>query len=553
MSRSLVFVSVSLFLGAVTFASGLQAASDPSPTYVAPAGSGALFLVSGHGWGHGVGMGQWGAEGYALQSYTYPQILAAYYPGTTLGQSSVATIRVLLADGKKSLTIASAAPLSVTDGDGVVHSLPAGKTKLTPSLTLPVDGNAAQALARPLTFAPADGSTLTLGRPYRGQILVDVVQGKLRAINVVPLEDYLYGVVPAEMSSSWLPAALEAQAVASRSYAIAGRRAGAPFDVYADTRSQAYLGVSVETPEANAAVDATAGQVVLYDGQVATTVYSSSTGGWTQSAADAWGGQGAPYLVSVRDPYDTISPYHDWGPVTVTGKALAQALGLAGRVEDATATPDSSRRVATLTLTSVAGGKTSTTPVSGGKVAAALALRSTWFSVGVLSLQPPLPNRPVRWGTKVTLTGAVRGVTGAAVQARSRGAPWTQLAPATPDPKTGTFSLTVKPKLTTAYRLATDADAAASVRIRLEPRVLLSSAGRHRVSGRVRPRLPGAKVLVQQQLTAGSHKWATVVQGTVGGKGRFSVAASLAAGPTRVVVAPGNGWWPGASTAATVK
>ncbi len=62
-----------------------HAAPSPGKQYVAPAGSGALFLVSGHGWGHGVGMGQWGAQGYALQGYTYDQILAAYYPGTTLG------------------------------------------------------------------------------------------------------------------------------------------------------------------------------------------------------------------------------------------------------------------------------------------------------------------------------------------------------------------------------------------------------------------------------------------------------------------------------------
>lgn len=551
MSR--ILVAVSVLITAVTAASAPQTGPGPSPAYVAPANSGALFLVSGHGWGHGVGMGQWGAEGYALQSYTYQQILSAYYPGTTLGQSSVATLRVLLTDGKKSLTMASDQPISVTDGNGVVHSLPAGETKLTPALTLPVDGGPAQALTPPLTFAPAGGSTLTLGRAYRGEMLVDVVQSKLRAIDVVSLEDYLYGVVPAEMPSSWLPDALEAQAVASRSYAVASRRAGAPFDVYADTRSQVYRGVSAETPEASEAVDATAGQVLLYDGQVATTVFSSSSGGWTQSAADAWGGQGKPYLVSVQDPYDTLSPYHDWGPVTVTGKALAQALGVPGRVADATATLNASHRVAAVSLTSIRGGKTSATSVSGGKVAAALDLRSTWFSVGVLSLQPPLPSRPVPWRTKVTLTGVVRGVPGAVVQSRSKGGSWAKLKSVTPDPDTGAFSFTVKAKVTTDYRLATAADAAAFVRIRVEPRVLLSSVSRRRVSGRVRPRLPGARVLVQQQRKAGSQQWTTVARGTVGRNGRFSIAASLAAAPARVVVAPGNGWWPGISTAATVK
>src|ERR671928_88374 len=82
-----------------------HAAPAPGPQYVAPARSGALFLVRGHGYGHGVGMGQWGAQGYAQQGYTYDQILGAYYPGTTLGQTDTTSIRVLLASGKKHLTI----------------------------------------------------------------------------------------------------------------------------------------------------------------------------------------------------------------------------------------------------------------------------------------------------------------------------------------------------------------------------------------------------------------------------------------------------------------
>ena len=72
---------------------------------------------------------------------------------------------------------------------------------------------------------------------------------------MLPLQQYLYGVVTAEMPSTWLPAALQAQAVAARSYALASRQAGAPFDVYADGRSQAYLGVSAETPAGKQAVD----------------------------------------------------------------------------------------------------------------------------------------------------------------------------------------------------------------------------------------------------------------------------------------------------------
>jgi stage II sporulation protein D len=409
-------------------------------------------------------MGQWGAQGYALQGYPYEQILAAYYPGTAPGQTTATSIRVLLASGKKQLTISSKKPIAVEDGDGIDHALPAGKTTFTAALELAVDGGQAVALAPPLTFSPAAGTSLTLGRRYRGQIVVDVPNEKLRAINVLPLQQYLYGVVPAEMPSAWLPAALDAQAVAARSYALASRRAGAPFDVYADGRSQAYLGVAAETAAGRQAVDETAGEVLLYDGGVADTLFSSSTGGWTQSAADAFGSSGRPYLVSVQDPYDTISPYHDWGPVAVTGKTLGRALGVAGRVLDATVRRNSSRRVKTLRLTFLWRGSQRTASVGGATAASALGLRSSWFGVGVLSLQPPTPNPAVAPGTRVTLSGVVRGVAGVVVQKRSGGTAWKRLRAL----EAGVFRFTVKPKATTQYRLATAQDAAASVRIRVD-------------------------------------------------------------------------------------
>jgi SpoIID/LytB domain protein len=458
-------VALSALAAAVALASAPHAARPPGPQYVAPAGSGALFLVSGHGYGHGVGMGQWGAEGYAKQAYTYDQILDAYYPGTTLGQTSTTSIRVLLARGKKELTISSKKPITVEDGDGVGHTLPAGSTTLTPALKLAVDGAPEQALDPPLTFSPTGGSVLTLGRSYRGRILVDVPSKKLRAINVLPLQQYLYGVVTAEMPPAWLPAALEAQAVAARSYALASRRAGAPFDVYADGRSQAYLGVSAETPSGRQAVDTTAGQVLLYNGDVALTLFSSSTGGWTQSATDAFGAPGRPYLVSVRDPYDTISPYHDWGPVPVTGTSLGSAVGAVGSVVDATVKRNASRRAKSLKVTSVSRGAPLTVTAGGASIASALGLRSTYFSVGVLSLQPPAPNPAVASGTRVTLTGMVRGLQGVVVQRSTAGAGWALFRSI---PQTGAFRLSVRPKVTTQYRLATANDAAAPVRIRVK-------------------------------------------------------------------------------------
>ncbi len=459
------FVALLAVAAAVMFASAPHAARSSGPGYVAPAGSGALFLFSGHGNGHGVGMGQWGAQGYAQQGYTDEQILDAYYPGTTLGDTTTTSIRVLLASGKKKLVISSKKQITVEDGDGIDHTLAAGSTTLTPALKLAVDGAPAQALTPPLTFSPASGSTLTLGKAYRGRIVVDAPSKKLRAIDVLGLQQYLYGVVTAEMPSSWLPAALQAQAIAARSYALASKQSGAPFDVYADGRSQAYLGVSAETPAGRQAVDATAGEVLLYNGAVALTLFSSSTGGRTQSASDAFGPPGRPYLVSVPDPYDTISPYHDWGPVPVTGTMLASAVGAVGRVVDATVKRNASRRVKTLKVTSLSRGQQLTATVGGATAASALGLRSSWFSVGVLSLQPPSPNPAVPARTRVTLSGVARGVTGVVVQKSTSGTAWQQLRTLA---GTGAFHFTVKPKVTTQYRLATKNDAAAPVRIRVQ-------------------------------------------------------------------------------------
>jgi stage II sporulation protein D len=429
-----------------------HAASPPAKQYVAPRGSGALFLITGHGWGHGVGMGQWGAQGYALHGYSYEDILAAYYTGTSLSQTKVRRIRVLIADGKKQLTFSSDRPFTLVDGNGKTHSVPAGSSSFNAAST-----------TYPATLSAAAGSLLSLsGHAYRGKFVISLVQGKLRAVNVVTVQQYLDSVVPAEMPSTWKPDALEAQAVASRSFALAGRKPGNAYDV--SVSGQSYFGVGAETAEGTAAVDATKGQVLTYGGKIATTVYSSSTGGRTQSAADAWGG-GAPYLVSVKDPYDTVSPYHDWGPVPVTGKALATALGISGKPLDATLTRNSSKRVVQLDVTALTHGSESSSIALGAAVAAKLSLRSTWFSVGVLSLLPPSPHVAVSPGTTVTLTGTVRSVKNVVLQERPAGGAWADLEAVTPDPGTGAISIDVTPTVTTYYRLATTTAAAAFVRI----------------------------------------------------------------------------------------
>jgi stage II sporulation protein D len=529
--------------------------------YVAPAGSGALFVFTGHGWGHGVGMSQYGAYGYAQHGWTYPKILAHYYPGTKLGRTATTSIRVLLADRQKTVKISSTVPFTVTDGSGTAHTLAAGTFSVGTGLRLPVDGGALQSLTAPLTFSPGAGGSLTLGHAYRGQILVDVVDGKLRAINIVPLEQYLYGVVPAEMPASWLPNALAAQAIASRSYALATRQLAAPFDVYSDTRSQMYLGIGAEQPSTTAAVTATAGQVLLYKGAVATTVFFSTSGGETSSSADAWGGKPTPYLVSVPDPYDVISPFHDWGPVPVTAQTLAKALHVVGTVADVTTTLNLSGRVSQLDLTTLT--PTSTFPllstVGANTVQGALGLRSTWFDVGVLSLSPPIPSLPVLYGSTVQLSGVIRGVGGVSLEQRPSSATWQPLGPVVTQAD-GTVQLTETPTITTDYRLATTQAAAAYVRIKVMPVVTLTTpAAPTMLQGTITPALAGAPVQIQQ-LNPSGITWTTVATGTVdptvtsttGATGTFTVPLPLTAGTYRAVIAPGHGYSPGTSAPVTV-
>jgi stage II sporulation protein D len=510
------------------------AAPSAQARALAPAGPNATFVITGHGWGHGVGMSQYGAYGYAQHGFAYQKILAHYFPGTELGNAS-GKVRVLLSSGTAKLTIGSVDDFTVRDGDGTSHDVTAGTYTLTPALKLKVDGAPkAQALTPPLLFQPGAGA-LTLGKPYRGAIQVDVDTGKLRAINVVGLEQYLYGVVPSEMPFTWAPEALKAQAVAARSYALATKRSGA-FDVYKDTRSQVYLGLDHEKPSTNAAVDATAGKVLMYDGTVAKTFFFSTSGGRTASAQDVWG-TAVPYLVSVPDPYDTISPYHTWGPFAFTGAKLGRMMHAGGAVSDVRTTLNSSGRVTTVTAVTAAGERS----IDGAKLKAALGLRSTWFSVGVLSLSAP--PAPVIYGATTRLTGVARGVRPVQLQQRVAGT-W-QVVAGLKAAKDGSINVAVKPTVTTQYRLATGKVAAAAARVTVAPLVRLAVPRTPReLKGVMRPAIAGATVAIQrEQGTA----WATVATAQVDGSGTFDAQLQLIAGTYRARIAPGHGLVPGVS------
>jgi stage II sporulation protein D len=546
MRRTIALLVVAAALAVSSSTAAIAASVCTGTCFAAPAGSGPLLVFTGHGWGHGVGMSQYGAYGYAQHGWPAEQILSHYYPGTTVGTAPVSSVRVLLADKKKTLTLSSDVPFTVRDGLGKTHALAAGPLSFGATLMLTVDGQATpQALTPPLTFRAGAGAPLTLKLPYRGQIQVDVVDGKLRAINLVGLEQYLYGVVPSEMPANWSSEALKAQAVAARSYAIATRQVGAPYDVFNDTRSQVYLGLSHESPATSGAVDATKAQVLFYGGKVATTFFSSTSGGTTESAAN-WTGTAVPYLVSVADPYDVLSPYHDWGPVPVTGKTIVSALKLPGPLTDITTTRTATGRVGTVDLFA----QTLDLSVAGTKLRGALGLRSTWFDVGIFSLAPPLPNAPVVYGSTVSLSGVIRGVSGVSFEQRPAGTLWqtvTSVVPAT----NGSVLLTATPTITTDYRLATAAAAAGSVRIRVAPLVRILAVNAGQVQGDEQPLLPDAPVQVQVQNP--DLTWTVAAEGTINADGTFSVPVTIPPGSMyRVVVTPGRGYAPATTTPQTV-
>src|SRR5204862_5890506 len=116
--------------------------------------------------------------------------------------------------------------------------------------------------------------------------------------------------------------------IAARTYAITTSHSG-DFDQYADTRSQVYDGVAVETTASNEAVAATRGQVVTYQGRPVVTYFFSTSGGRTENVENSFsGGQPEPWLKSVPDPYDGVSPLHRWKFVWSAGTAAAQLGGL---------------------------------------------------------------------------------------------------------------------------------------------------------------------------------------------------------------------------------
>ena len=151
--------------------------------------------------------------------------------------------------------------------------------------------------------------------------------GGVNSINAVPVDEYVKGVIPLESPASWPIEALKAQAVAARTYALTTSKGGAGFEQYPDTRSQVYGGASAEQPSTNLAADQTAGQLVTYDGTPVPTYFFSTSGGRTEDVENTTlGTEPKPWLRSVVDEYDSVSPKHRWGPIRMRYATAASKL-----------------------------------------------------------------------------------------------------------------------------------------------------------------------------------------------------------------------------------
>jgi SpoIID/LytB domain protein len=283
----------------------------------------AWITIKGHGYGHGHGMSQYGAEGAARQGLTYRQIANFYYPGTTWGTARGAIRVEISADTTDDLVVVARDGLRVRDsGTGTVTRLPdngASRWRIMVNRTgqdrvayLTDRWRAWRGLEGEGAFS-AGGAPVALVTPsgqrrYRGRLSAVAPAAGSRArntINTLSLDNYLKGVVPLEMPATWSPAAVQAQAVAARTYAAHQRKErGTLCDT---TACQVYGGFDQEHPASNAAVEATSRRALMYQGAPAFTQFSSSSGGWTSAGS-------VPYLPAKADPYDgwAGNPYHSW-------------------------------------------------------------------------------------------------------------------------------------------------------------------------------------------------------------------------------------------------
>lgn len=362
------------------------------------------FTVLGHGYGHGHGMSQYGAQGAARKGLSASRILGFYYPGTTMA-TKVQSIRVLItADSTRDTNVLAEPGLTLRDlGSRRTYTLPDIDGVRRWRLNVDRHGETVVGyrtgrwhryrpdglahLAGDGQFRAADGN-LTLVLP--GGTATATYRGALRGaspstgspdrdtVNVVSVEQYLRGVVAAEMPPSWEPAALQAQAVAARTYALFEKadHRSRYYQICDTGACQVYRGTAAEYPSTDDAVRATRGQYLSYAGRPAFTQFGSSSGGWTTAG-------GRPYLPAQADPYDGWSgnPVHSWSR-QVDERVLEHRYPGIGdlrtiRITARDGNGDFGGRVQSLVLVGSKGRQS----LSGTAFQSLYGLRSTWFDL----------------------------------------------------------------------------------------------------------------------------------------------------------------------------
>jgi len=371
----------------------------------APADAAVRTVIRGAGFGHGIGMSQYGAYGYALHGSGYEGILEHYYEGTGLSSAPTRPVRVLLQPSDPYIRVRGATRIGG-------HALRAGATYVARDSggAIRVTTSSGKRVARVGNGTRFMGpSALRLLGPalngissglYRGAIELRTEGSGITAIDVLDLDSYVRGVVAGEMPSSWPLEALKAQAVAARTYALATRKTSGLFDQYPDTRSQVYRGVTGESVRSDAAVRQTSGRIVTYGGQPAVTYYFSTSGGHTENVEFSFvGALSKPWLVGVPDPYDTQSPYHRW-TVNMSAAAVDRALGAPGRFRKLKVLE---RGVSPRVVRARVIGTRGSVVLSGPTIRSRLGLRDTWFTFVRVSssVSRARSARPASWGARL--------------------------------------------------------------------------------------------------------------------------------------------------------
>jgi stage II sporulation protein D len=338
----------------------------------------AKWVVKGFGFGHGVGMSQYGAYGFAMHGRDHATILRHYYQGVAIGEAPAAPVRVLLTIARGHIGFSKATGAcgrELNPAKSYRAHRSGGSVRLLSSRGKPLANCGAK------LRASGNGKVRIAGQgAFRGALeaVPSSIGGALNVINAVAVDKYVQGVIAGEMPSSWPLEALKVQAVAARSYALSSQVNGNGFGLYDDTRSQVYNGISGETARTNRAAQETKREVITYDGEVVRAYYSASSGGQTENVEYGFiGSDPVPYLKSVEDPFDGEAPLplHKW-KLTFSPKAISSRLGVPGRLKAVNVTKRGiSPRIVWATLVGTRG----TRKMRGDQIQSALGAYSTWM------------------------------------------------------------------------------------------------------------------------------------------------------------------------------